>query len=298
MTAQPVRNQSQWTTQKLLQWMTRFFEQKNIDSPRLSAEMLLAHILGTERLKLYMDPHRPASELERATLRELVERAARHEPVEYLVGQCPFFAMMLNVSQDVLIPRPSTETLVEHVIQHNRRTPGFNRPAIADIGTGSGAVAVVLAKQIPGAHIIATDISSEAIRTAEINARRHHVTENIEFRQGDMLEPLTGERFHYLTSNPPYISETEWQNVAPNIRNYEPHHALRAGDDGLQYIRLLIERAHQYLNTPGRLVIEIAASQKEQVLELANRPSTHLHNIRILADHERLPRILVADRKQ
>ena len=137
-----------WTTQRLVQWTTQAFENKGIDSPRICAEMLLAHVLEQPRLKLYMDPHRPASDLERAAFRELVERAMQDEPVDYLVGKAPFFSMLLKVTPAVLIPRPSTETLVEHVLQHQRRTPGFASPRIADVGTGSGAIIIALAKQL------------------------------------------------------------------------------------------------------------------------------------------------------
>src|SRR5690606_2657740 len=137
-----------WTTRRLLSWTTDYFQRKGLDSPRLTAEMLLAHVLGVTRLKLYMDPDRPATELERAAFRELVERAARYEPVDYLVGQTPFFSMMLKVSPAVLVPRPSTETIVEHVLQHARRTPGFHSPLIVDLGTGSGAIAIAIAKHL------------------------------------------------------------------------------------------------------------------------------------------------------
>lgn len=284
-----------WTTQRLLQWTTQHFEKKRIDSPRLAAEMLLAHVLGVGRLKLYMDPDRPATELERAAFRDLVERAIDHEPVDYLVGQAPFFSMMLRVSPAVLIPRPSTETVVEHVIQHARRTPGFNSPAIADVGTGSGAIAVALAKQIETARVIATDISPDALTLAKENAEAQGVSDRIDFREGDLLEPLIGERLHYLVSNPPYIGDEEWAAVEPNVKDHEPESALRGGADGLRYLRPLIAEAVTYLNDPGQIVLEFAASQKDEVLKLANA-NERLKNAHVLADHERLPRVLVADR--
>ena len=286
--------QDVWTTQRLLQWTTRHFEKRGIDSPRVSAEMLLAHVLGVKRLRLYMDADRPATELERATFRRLVERASEHEPVDYLVGHAPFFSMMLKVSPDVLIPRPSTETLVEHVIQHARRTPGFHTPTVADIGTGSGAIAIAIARQVTSAHVVATDISSEAIVIAKENAKAQGVADRIEFREGDLLEPLAGTRFHYLCSNPPYISDEEWTAVAANVKDYEPTHALRGGVDGLKYIRTLIDGASARLADPGQVCIEIAASQKSAVIELAGR-QPGLTNAHVIADHESLPRVLVAD---
>lgn len=287
-----------WTTQRLLQWTTTAFEQKGIDSPRVCAEMLLAHVLEQPRLKLYMDPHRPASDLERAAFRALVERALNDEPVDYLVGQAPFFTMMFKVSPAVLVPRPSTETLVEHVLQHARRTPGFGNPRIADIGTGSGTIAVSLAKQFAkagsNATVVATDISQDALAVAKENAQAHGVADRIDFRVGDLLEPLAGERFTYLCSNPPYIPDHEWDDVPANVKDHEPTLALRGGADGLDLIRPLIAGASKHLADPGQLVIEAAACQRDELLKLAD--DAGLRHPSVLVDHEKLPRVLVADR--
>ncbi|GAB4192059.1 MAG: peptide chain release factor N(5)-glutamine methyltransferase [Phycisphaeraceae bacterium] len=285
-----------WTTRKLLSWTSAHLAQKGVDSPKLASEMLLAHVLGVDRIKLYMDLDRPANELERATFRELVRRAAEHEPVEYLVGKCPFFSMMLYVNPAVLIPRPSTETLVEHVIQHSKRTPGFHAPLIADIGTGSGAIAVALAKHIANCRVIATDISSSALEVARQNADALGVSDRIEFRQGDLLEPIEHERVHYLVSNPPYISDDEWKEVPRNVKDYEPESALRGGGDGLRYLRTLIDSSRAVLRTPGQLVLEAAASQKHALIKLAKEAGTWA-NEHILTDHEHLPRVLVCDTK-
>ncbi len=284
-----------WTTQRLLQWTTQHFEKKGIDSPRLAAEMLLSHVLGVGRLKLYMDPHRPASELERSAFRALVERALAHEPVDYLVGQAPFFSMMLKVSPAVLIPRPSTETLVEHIVQHARRTPGFNSPQVADIGTGSGAIAIAVAKQVDTARVIAIDISEDALAVACENAQAQGVADRIDFRHGDLLAPLKGERVHYLASNPPYIGDEEWAKVEPNVKDHEPESALRGGADGLKFLRPLIAEAATYLRDPGQIAFEFAASQKDAVLKLV-KAEPRLAHAHILPDHEKLPRVLVADR--
>ncbi len=275
-------------------WTARHLTRKGVDHPRRATEMLLAHVLGVDRLKLYMDPDRPASELERATFRELVERAVAHEPVDYLIGKSPFFSMMLAVTPDVLIPRPSTETLIEHVIQHARRIPGFNSPTIADIGTGSGAIAIALAKHIPHSRVIATDLCDKALDVARANARSMGVSDQIEFRQGDLLEPVEHERLRYLVSNPPYIGDDEWKRVAPNVKDYEPASALRGGADGLRYLRVLIERARPLLEHPGQLVLEAAASHEKQLLRLAESAGG-LANAHVLADHDSLPRVLVCD---
>ena len=287
-------NAAPWTTRRLLAWTTEHLTKKGVDSPRLSAEMLLAHVLEVARIKLYTDPDRPASELERAAFRGLVERAANHEPVDYIVGRAPFFSMMLRVDPSVLIPRPSTETIVEHVIQHARRTPGFASPLIADVGTGSGAIAIALAKNIPNSHVIATDVSEAALKLAVENAKEQGVAERIEFREGDLLEPLVGQRVRYLLSNPPYISDAEWEDVLPNVKDYEPVGALRGGPDGLKFIRMILEQAHGYLDSPAQVVVEIAASQKQAVLGIANQ-AKGLKDAVVLADHESLPRVLVAE---
>lgn len=284
-----------WTTRALLHWTAEHLGRRGVDAPRLCADMLLAHVLHVPRLQLYLDPDRPASPLERAAFRELVERAAQHHPVQYLVGQAPFFSLTFDVDPRVLIPRPSTETLVEHVIRHARHTPGFAAPAILDIGTGSGAVAVSLVKNLADAHVIAVDLSEDALEVARQNARKLGTVDRLEFRQGSLFEPVAGLRFAFVVSNPPYISDAEWEEVEPNVKNYEPALALRGGADGLEVIRPLVAAAPEFLLSPGQLVVEIAASQKKAALELVGQ-TAGLKNARVLADHEGLPRVLVAER--
>lgn len=282
-----------WTTRRLLNWTTEHFEKRSMDNARLCAEMLLAHVLGVQRIKLYMDLDRPASELERAAFRSLVERATRDEPVDYLVGHAPFYGLTFKVTPATLIPRPSTETIIDHVIRHCRNTPGFASPVIADIGTGSGTIAVTLAKNLPKAHIVATDISADALAIAKENAQRIGVADSIEFHQGDLLSPVLKHRFEYVISNPPYIPDHEWDAVQTNVKDYEPHGALRGGSDGLQFVRPLIEGAKAVLNKPGQLLIEIASCTKLDVMDIATQHG--YKNVQVLADHEKLPRILVAD---
>ena len=285
-----------WTTRRLLKWTTDYFQRKAIDSPRLSAEMLLAHVLEVPRLRLYMEADRPAAPEERDAFRALVERAANHEPVDYLVGESPFFSLTFEVGPAVLVPRPSTETLVEHVLQHARQTPGFKRPTIADIGTGSGAIAVALAKHLPESRVIATDIAEAALAVARRNAERHAVADRIDFRLGPGLEPIDRESITVLASNPPYIPDHEWDAVPSNVRDYEPTQALRGGVDGLDVLRTLVEGCGDVLADPGQLVLEHAASHAKDLVALAES-QPHLEHVHDLADHERLPRVLVADRK-
>ncbi|MEM1107802.1 MAG: HemK/PrmC family methyltransferase [Planctomycetota bacterium] len=346
-----------WTTRKLLAWTTQHFEEKGVDSPRVAAEMLLGHVLNVPRLKLYMEPDRPASEDERDTFRALVARAGKHEPVDYLIGKAPFFGLELRVTPAVLIPRPSTETIVEYVLQAVRdhapidttsdeavivepkpasvmeteaslgeltyepepmpgevaetATPApvaeapvdFTPPkkpapafagCIADVCTGSGAIAIALATQLPSATFVATDLSEEALAVARQNAADHGVADRIDFRQGDLLEPLGNERFDFLLSNPPYISDAEWADVLPNVKDYEPTTALLSGTDGLDHLRRLIVQAVDTLSPNGEILLEMSSTQGEAIENLA--VDAGLSDQQILKDHEGLPRVLVARR--
>ncbi len=286
----PAPADTPWTTRRLLQWTTRHFEACGVDSPRVCTEMLLGHVLGVERLRLYMEPDRPASAQEREVFRALVGRAAAHEPVDYLVGRAPFFGLELEVGPDVLIPRPSTETLVEFVLQEVR-SRGQAGPRFADVCTGSGAVAVALARHLPAARAVATDLSTAALAVAARNAQGQGVAERIDFRHGDLYAPLAGERFDYLLANPPYIRDTEWAQVAANVRDYEPVNALRSGVDGLDHLRPLVAGAGDHLNPGGVALFEHAASHEAEVLELAR--AVGFAQARVLRDHEALPRVLV-----
>ena len=295
----PQQTEAPWTTRRLLGWITDHVGSKGIESPRLVAEMLLAHVIGCERMRLYMEVDRPASPLELTALRELVARAAKHEPVQYLVGHAWFFGREFKVDKRVLIPRPSTETLVQHVLQHRRAAPGHANPIIADIGTGSGCIAISLAIHIANATVVATDESPEAIDLARANAQRHRVEDQIEFRLGRDLQPLTGgssrAEIDIICSNPPYISDAEWAEVEPNVRDFEPEAALRGGADGLNLIGVLIAEAGQLLRPGGQLVMEIAHSQRKPVLELVAKADL-LSNPIVLKDHEDFWRVLIAER--
>lgn len=270
------------------------FGQKGLDSPRLLAELLMAHVLGCERLRLYMEADRPASDEERARLRMLVGRALKHEPVQYLVAEAWFFSMPLYVDSRVLIPRPSTETIAECVVQSARGLDGVVR--IADVCTGSGCLAVAMAKHIPGATVVASDVSKDALEVARMNAERHGVTDRIQFGFGDLLAPLECEAgFDFLVANPPYIPDHEWREVEPNVRDHEPELALRGGVDGLELIRPIIREAPSKVRPGGVLCVEHAASHAEDILAFANDMGEWC-DAEILEDFEGLPRVLRAVR--
>jgi release factor glutamine methyltransferase len=252
-------------------------------------------------MRLYMEVDRPATPLERATLRELVVRAARHEPVQYLVGEAWFFGRPFKVNRSVFIPRTCTEMLAEHVLRWQRTCPGHVQPLLADLGTGSGALAVSFAAGCREAHVVATDRSAEALEVARENAHRHGVEEQIEFRLGEGLEALSSGPepllFDCICSNPPYISDAEWaSDVDRNVKDFEPESALRAGPDGLDVIRPLLAGVGALLRPDGRVVIEIAHAQRDVVLELAQ--AAGLVNAEVSKDHEGLWRMLVAERPE
>jgi len=287
-----------WTTRMLLRWMAEHFESRAIDSPRLAAELLLARVLGCERLRLYMEADRPASADERARLRDLVARAARHEPVQYLLGEAWFFGQPFEVGPAVLIPRPSTETLVEHVLHWLKSREDLALPRVADVGTGSGCIAVSIALNCPRATVLATDVNDEALAVAQRNAARHGVGDRIHLAGGSLLQPLesAGGVFDVIASNPPYIPDHEWGSVAPNVKDFEPHAALRGGADGLDFIRPLIAGAASMLAPGGLLAIEIAACQRDAVIDLAARHGAY-EGVQVLKDHEGLDRVLTAARR-
>ena len=245
-----------WTTEKLLDWMTQSLESHEVDSPRVLAEMLLTEVYGGNRIDLYANAQRIATTDEREQLRSLVARAMKHEPVQYILGKSLFFGHEFSVNQSTLIPRSCTEVLVIQAIEHCKNLT--HTPRIADIGTGSGCIGITLAKQLD-ADITLTDISADALALAQKNAENLGVSDSLMLIQGDGLEPLAGT-FDVLCSNPPYIPSHEMDELAPNVKDWEPALALHGGSDGLSVICPLLEQAHEYLSENGCLLIEISPS--------------------------------------
>lgn len=283
--------------------MADAFKKKGLDRPRLLAEDLLAHVIDSTRLKLYTDPERLATDDERAQLRDLVQRAMKHEPVQYLIGREHFFGLQMKVDRRVLIPRPSTQTIVEEVLQHARASGQAGKgegALIADICTGSGCIAIALLKNLPAARAIAADISADALEVARANAAAHGVGERVDFMEGDLLTPLSAHpvaraqrSLRYLVSNPPYIPDHEWDAIEANVKDHEPHLALRGGADGLDLVRPLIAGGVPLLESGGILAIEVAASHAAVAADLA-RSHAGLEEVRVLSDCDGLPRVVWA----
>jgi release factor glutamine methyltransferase len=289
-----------WTVRRLLEWTTGFFTRKSVDSPRLSAELLLAHVLNIARIKLYTDYDRPLAERELTTYRDLVKRAGEQEPIAYLTGKAHFFNIEFEVDKGVLIPRPDTETLVENVLQTARHQPGMEAPRILDLCTGSGCIACALAHRIRSAIVTATDISPEAVKVATKNVERLGLTDRVKVLHGDLYDPLKDEvdarPFNLIVSNPPYIPTGQIASLDQNVRDYEPKLALDGGIDGLVVHRRILEHAAYRLLPGGRAYLEIAFDQGDAALELA----THYGDLvepHILRDYGGNDRVLVVRRK-
>jgi len=247
------------TVREILQRSALWLSGKGIASARLEAELLLAHVLGGERLDLYRAVDRPVSEEEADAYRALLQRRARGEPVAYLTGRREFYSLDLRVTRDVLVPRPETELLVDRARELKPRR-------ILDLGTGSGCIAIACAVKLPEAEVTATDVSAAALAVARGNAERHGVAGRIRFLEGDLYTPLApDERFDLIVSNPPYVRHGEAERVA----THEPHLALYGGKDGLLVLGRLIADAPSHLESDGTLLSEIGEDQEKAVRALA-----------------------------
>jgi len=255
-----------WSIRDVLDWAAKDFSARGIDSPRLDAELLVANALGMDRIGLYLDLTRPLEEEERHAIRLLLSRRRAREPVAYILGYRDFYGRRFEVTPDVLIPRPDTETLVEHALQ---QIPLDASCRVLDVGTGSGAIAVTLAAERPGARIIGTDISEAALRVAARNADLHGVSDRVDFELVDLLRP--NETYELVVSNPPYIASADMEALQDEVRLYEPTSALQAGEDGLDVVRELLHRAKAATLAGGHLLIEVGQGQAAAVVELAVR---------------------------
>lgn len=349
-----------WTIRALLGWIQGHLEERSVESARFCAEQLVCHVLGCERIRLYMDAERVPSDAERGALRELVLRAGKHEPLQYLVGTWPFRGRDYEVGRATLIPRPATEALIDRAVAWYRSTMAGQPLRMADIGTGTGIIAVSVIAEIrsalrlrscrplagtapqataaaagaaalpdiqlrgdapsvgeraaspsassaggggaaaPGLSLrcLATDLVPEAVALAKRNVARHGLGDAIDVRTGSLFEPFRGSRpqsFDLLCSNPPYISDEEWRDVAPNVREYEPESALRGGGDGLDVVRPLVAEAPHWLRSGGLLLVEIGYRHGDAALRLVADRRTWA-SAEILRDVDDHPRVLSAIR--
>ncbi len=281
-----------WTVGRLLTWTTDYLKRHGSDQPRLEAEVLLAHVRQTPRIQLYTSFHEEVDDLQRAAFREVVRERAAGKPVAYLVGHREFYSLEFRVTPDVLIPRPETELLVLVMLDVAQSRPaGSPPPRIADVGTGSGILAVCAARHLPGAQVLAIDCSRAALDVARENVQRHAADANVELVESDLFTAVPEERkFDIIVSNPPYVSQSEYEQLPRDVRDYEPQTALLAGTTGAEIVERLIGQAAERLAPRGWLAMEISPMIAELTRQhFANQPAFDAPQFRKdLAGHVRV----------
>lgn len=293
-----------WTVGRLLTWTTDYLKQHGSESPRLDAELLLAEAQGCSRIALYTVFGEEPTEAQRTAFRALVKRRAEGTPVAYLLGRREFYSLSFRVSSDVLIPRPETEfvvvgllDLVKQRAKERGEAAAREELAIADVGTGSGILAVCAAKYVPTATVTAIDISPAALAVAKSNAADHGVSERIEFALSDLFAAIDSSRqFDVIVSNPPYVSESELAAASRDVRDYEPHLALVAGARGAEVIERLVPEAAARLRPGGWLLMEISPMIEPAVREIV-AGDARLEFVATVKDLAGLARVVKARRR-
>lgn len=282
-----------WTISRLLDWTTDYFKKFNIEWPHLEAEILLAHALNLKRIELYVKHEKIVTKDELASFKQLIKRRSKREPIAYITGYQPFMSLDFNVNPSVLIPRPETEELVQIALKL------VENKLVADIGTGSGCIAISLAKYLPNVKVIGIDSSPEAIKIAQKNAEFHKVADRCQFIVGNMFEPFNvvaklalPNKIDIIVSNPPYIPSAVIDTLETDVKDWEPRRALDGGEDGLDYIKQLIQNAPNHLKADGMLIMEFGIDQEESVKKLAEK---NFKAVEIKKDAADKPRILVAN---
>lgn len=280
----------EWTVKRVLDWSIGYLRENGSDSPRLDAEILLAHSCGWQRIQLYTNYDQPLTPVQRGKMRDFIQRRAQAEPVAYLVGYREFFGLDFAVNPAVLIPRPDTETLVRTALDALK---GRENPAVLDIGTGSGCIAVALAVNCPAANLTAVDISPEALATATANADKHGMSDRVRFFESDVFSNVPDEKFDVIASNPPYIREDEMAGLDADVRDHEPIGALVGGVDGLDVVRRIIGESPNYLVPGGHLMLEIDGQQAGSVADLLR--SGNYKNVGIEKDLSGIERVVYGE---
>ena len=289
----------EWTIIKLLEWSTPYFKSHDIDSARATAEILLAHALNLSRIDLYLRYDQPLLRDELANFKTLIKRRILKEPVAYILGRREFWSMDFSVSQDVLIPRPETECLVERALAVLTNETNCSHRRILELGTGSGAVVISLLSKVRSCFGIGTDISFRAIQVARKNAHFHGLDNKVQFLCADWIQPFKthGASFDIIVSNPPYIKTENIHKLQPEIHQYEPLQALDGGKDGLKWLREIIAKAHLLLLPGGTLLLEIGHDQR-QALERIVRTYTYYEPPVFHKDYGGYDRVLSIKRKK
>jgi release factor glutamine methyltransferase len=288
-----------WTIKDLLKVTTDYLNKNQIESPRLTAETLLAHQLNVDRVGLYLSFEKPLTDEEISGYRSLIRRRLKREPLHYMTGVREFWSLEFTVNPHTLIPRPETELLVEQALSLLKTIPRHENysPKILDLGTGCGAIVTSLAKEVQKAQLWATDISPSALELARLNAEKHGVSDRIEFLQGDLWQPLMnrGITFDIILSNPPYIASEDYNGLPPEVRNYEPRLALDGKEGGMYYIENIICGGLDYLNIGGWIMLEMAPDQTARALGLIEK-TTGYGQITRIKDYSNRYRVVRAQK--
>ncbi|MGC8774119.1 MAG: peptide chain release factor N(5)-glutamine methyltransferase [Chlorobaculum sp.] len=281
-----------WSVVELLRTTIAFFAEKKIDEPRLSAELLLGHVLGLQRLQLYLDHERPLTLKELEAFRAACRERLQGRPVQYIAGEAFFYGYRFFVDERVLIPRPETELVLEHAMERLAASglDSADSPSILDVGTGSGCIAITLALRLPGARVTAADVSADALDVARRNADAHGVADRVRFVEADALSAsfadAVGGQFDLLVSNPPYIPEAEWATLQEEVRQYEPRLALVA-PSGFEYYQSIAVAAPSLLRKGGVLCFELHA---DGAAEVRNLLVSSFADVQVMQDYNKLDR--------
>ncbi|MBX7102936.1 MAG: peptide chain release factor N(5)-glutamine methyltransferase [Gemmataceae bacterium] len=283
-----------WTIGKLLEWTEQHFRSQNRESPRLDAQVLLAHALGCQRPQLYVRFDEEPDEFARGKFRELVRARSAGQPVAHLVGRKEFFLLDLLITPATLIPRPATETLVTSALEFLKNRP---TPRVLDLGTGSGCIALSIAQRSPGATIVAVDISVDALTVAAKNVERLGVTGRVSLVNSDLFEGVSPTpQFDLIVSNPPYIPSGEISSLTSEVKDWEPRSALDGGPDGLQVIRRIVAESQRFLLPRGLLMVELGMGQHDEVVRLFR--DAGFENLRVERDFDRIPRVAIGTKPE
>lgn len=278
-----------WTIDSLVKWAADDFRARGIESPRLDAELLVAHALRIDRMRVILDAQRRLEGAELATLRDLVKRRRSFEPIAYLRGEREFYGLRFKVDRRVLVPRPDTETLVDAALARSAHVSMSMRQL--DLCTGSGCVAIAMARQRPTANVHASDLSKGALAVARDNALRLGAY-NVAFSESDLFAAFAGRRFDVITANPPYIATAELATLMPDVRDHEPHLALDGGADGLDLVRRIVQAAPAHLVAGGLLALEIGAGEARVAAALLE--ARGFQDVRVHRDIARIERVVSA----
>ena len=289
-------NDKIWTIGRILKWTEQYFKDKGIESPRLDAEVLLAHVLEKQRIYLYVHFDEPLQPGELAAYREMIKKRVLRVPVAQILGEKEFMGLTFKVTADTLVPRPDTEILVQAAVDRLRAMAGEEPLRFADIGTGSGAICLSVLHYLAGTVADTVDISPAARAVAEENAASLGLADRVTFHTGDLLQPLRGISFAAILSNPPYIPEADIATLAPEVRLKEPHTALSGGQDGLDFYRRLAKEAPAMLVPGGFTAFEVGIHQAGDVADLL-KANPLIDRTEILPDYAGIDRVVVGWRK-